>query len=49
MEMKKLLIIGVILVLVGTSFFSGCIETEATGTLRLQITDKPSDLDILYA
>ena len=49
MEMKKLLIIGVILVLVGTSFFSGCIETGATGTLRLQITDKPSDLDILYA
>ena len=50
MEMKKLLIIGITLVLFGTSFYSGCIEeTEATGTLRLQITDKPADLDILYA
>jgi len=49
MEMKKLLIIGVIIVLIGTSIFSGCIETGATGTLRLQITDKPGDLDILYA
>jgi hypothetical protein len=49
MEMKKLLIIGVILVLVATSFFSGCIETGTVGTLRLQITDKPGDLDILYA
>ena len=49
MEMKKLLIIGVILVLVATSFFSGCVETGSVGTLRLQITDKPGDLDILYA
>lgn len=49
MEMKKLLIIGVILVLVATSFLSGCVETGAVGTLRLQITDKPGDLDILYA
>ncbi len=49
MEMKKLLIIGVIIVLVATSFFSGCVETRSVGTLRLQITDKPGDLDILYA
>jgi PKD repeat protein len=49
MEMKKLLIIGVIIVLVATSFLSGCVETESVGTLRLQITDKPGDLDILYA
>ena len=49
MEMKKLLIIGVIIVLVATSFFSGCVETGSVGTLRLQITDKPGDLDILYA
>jgi len=46
--MKKLLIIGVIIVLVATSILSGCVET-GTGTLRLQITDKPGDLDILYA
>jgi hypothetical protein len=48
--MKKLFIIGIIIILAGTSFFSGCIEeAEATGALLLQITDKPSDLDILYA
>jgi len=49
MEMKKLLIIGMIIVLVATSFFSGCVETGSVGTLLLQITDKPGDLDILYA
>jgi len=49
MEMKKLLIIGVILVLVATSFLSGCLENGSVGTLRLQITDKPGDLDIIYA
>ena len=49
MEMKKLLIIGVIIALVATSFLSGCVETGSVGTLRLQITDKPGDLDILYA
>jgi hypothetical protein len=37
------------IVLAGTSLFSGCIETNVVGTLRLQITDKPGDLDILYA
>jgi len=47
--MKKLLIIGVVIVLVATSILSGCVETGATGTLRLQITDKPGDLDIIYA
>jgi len=47
--MKKMLIIGILLVLAGSSFFSGCIETGAEGSLRLQITDKPGDLDILYA
>ena len=45
--MKKILIIGVIMVLIGTSFFSGCVETEAKGILRLQITDKPGDLEII--
>jgi len=47
--MKKLLIIGVLICLVASSFLSGCIQTEAEGTLRLQITDKPGDLDILHA
>jgi len=54
--MKKLFIIGIILVLAGASFFSGCVEKEtkdgtktAEGTLHLKITDKPADLDILYA
>ena len=47
--MKKILIIGVIMVLIGTSFFSGCVETEAKGILRLQITDKPGDLEIIAA
>jgi hypothetical protein len=47
--MKKILLIGIIIALVATSIFSGCVETEAKGTLRLQITDKPGDLDILHA
>ncbi|KYK22257.1 hypothetical protein AYK24_02585 [Thermoplasmatales archaeon SG8-52-4] len=47
--MKKFFIIGVIIVLVISSIFSGCVESEAKGTLHLQITDKPGDLDILYA
>lgn len=47
--MKKLLVIGVIIVLAATSILSGCVETGAVGTLRLQITDKPGDLDIIYA
>jgi hypothetical protein len=54
--MKKLLIIGIIMVLVGASFFSGCVEEEtgdktetAEGTLHLKITDKPAELNILNA
>ena len=34
--------------LAGTSFFSGCVETGATGTLHMKITDKPGDLEILH-
>jgi hypothetical protein len=49
MEMKKLLIIIILICLATTSFFSGCIETGATGTLHLKITDKPGDLEILQA
>ena len=49
MEMEKIEIIIVGALLIGLSFFSGCVETGAEGTLRLQITDKPGDLDILYA
>jgi hypothetical protein len=47
--MKKLFVIGIMLIFVGTSFFSGCVETLTVGTLRLQITDKPGDLDIIHA
>ena len=47
--MKKLLIIGILFCLVFISFFSGCIETGSEGTLLLKITDKPGDLDIVYA
>jgi hypothetical protein len=50
MKMKKLLITGIIIILAGTSLFSGCVEqAEAKGILRLQITDKPAELKILYA
>ena len=48
MDMKKIVILGVIFCLALTTFFSGCVETSV-GTLRLQITDKPGDLDILHA
>ena len=47
-KMNKLFIIGIIIILAGTSFLNGCVETGATGTLHLKITDKPSNLDILY-
>jgi len=50
--MKKILIsISIVLMIGCTSFLSGCIqeETVGTGTLRLLITDKPADLDIIYA
>jgi len=53
--MKKFLIIPLLIILVCTSFFSGCVEEDegegavvGMGILRLQITDKPSDLDIIY-
>ena len=54
--MKKIVILTLVAVLVGTSFFSGCVEEEkdgetvaSVGTLRLQITDKPPELDIISA
>ena len=47
--MNKLFIIGLIIILAGTSFLNGCVDTGATGNLYLKITDNPSDLDILYA
>jgi hypothetical protein len=46
--MKKIMIIILALLFVGTTFFSGCVQTE-TGTLVLQITDKPGDLNISKA
>ncbi|KYK22904.1 hypothetical protein AYK21_03340 [Thermoplasmatales archaeon SG8-52-2] len=54
--MKKIIIIPLVVILVFASFFSGCVEEEpdggtsvAVGTLRLQITDKPPELDIISA
>ena len=54
--MKKIMIIFLVILLGCASFFSGCIEEEkedeveiGEGTLQLQITDKPGDLDILHA
>jgi len=50
--MKKIIMsISIILMIGCTCFLSGCIQegTVGTGTLRLLITDKPADLDIVYA
>jgi hypothetical protein len=55
--MKKIMIFSLLIMLVCASFFSGCVEDEkddgtttaSVGTLRLQITDKPPELDIVYA
>ena len=54
--MKKIMIVSLIILMVSASFLSGCVEEEkedgtgiGVGTLRLQITDKPGDLDIIYA
>ncbi len=54
--MKKIIILPLVIILVCASFFSGCVEEEkdngtvvGMGILRLQITDKPSDLDIVFA
>jgi PKD repeat protein len=54
--MKKILLIHLLIILLCTSFFSGCVEEEkdggtvvSVGTLRLQITDKPPELDIISA
>jgi hypothetical protein len=48
MKMKEIEIIIVGAFLIGLSFFSGCIET-GVGTLTLQITDAPGDLNITEA
>jgi len=53
--MKKIVIIPLLIILVCASFFSGCVEEEdggtvvSVGTLRLQITDKPPEIDIISA
>ncbi len=55
-KMKKMFVIFLAILLGCTAFLSGCVQEEekdgvgvAEGTLRLHITDKPADLDILYA
>jgi PKD repeat protein len=52
--MKKHILILTLVTIIGSlSFLSGCIQNEGlvigSGTLRLQITDKKTDLDIIYA
>ena len=46
--MKKLLLFAAIVAIGTTGFLSGCIS-EGTGTLLLQITDGPGDLNITEA
>ena len=46
--MKKLLVIAAIITIGITGFLSGCIS-EGNGTLILQITDDPGDLNITEA
>ena len=46
--MKKIILIGIVAVLVGASIFSGCLQ-QGKGTLKLQITDDPGDLNITHA
>lgn len=46
--MKKLLLSAIIITIVITGFLSGCIS-EGNGTLILQITDDPGDLNITEA
>ena len=46
--MKKYAIIILIVLLLATSYFSGCIQ-DGTGLLVLQITDVPAELNISEA
>lgn len=46
--MKKILVILAILCIASTALFSGCLQ-EGKGTLVLQITDAPGDLNITEA
>jgi hypothetical protein len=46
--MKKLLIVAIVLIVGISGFLSGCIS-EGKGTLILQITDAPGDLNITEA
>lgn len=46
--MKKILFVGVTAALICASVFSGCLQ-QGIGTLVLQITDAPSDLNITHA
>ena len=48
---RRNLIITFTTILIAFTLISGCIQqdTESKGTLRLQITDKPGDLDITHA
>ncbi|PNX53502.1 MAG: hypothetical protein BV458_04115 [Thermoplasmata archaeon M9B2D] len=47
-KMKKILLIGIVTTAVIATMLSGCMQNE-TGTLVLQITDAPGDLNITHA
>jgi hypothetical protein len=54
--MKKIALLIIGMLTVSAFFISGCVEennqgdaTTSDGTLQLKITDKPGDLDIIYA
>jgi len=46
--MKKIVLAGVVTAVVIATMLSGCVQNE-TGTLVLQITDAPGDLNITHA
>jgi hypothetical protein len=46
--MKKMLLLGVVLIVVGAVIFSGCLQ-GGKGTLVFKITDAPSSLNITHA
>lgn len=46
--MKKIMLLGITVVLIGATVLSGCLQ-QGKGILVLQITDAPGDLNITHA
>ena len=46
--MKKILLMGLVLIMIGATIFCGCMQ-EQKGILVVKITDAPSDLNITHA